>query len=215
MTRVKYNKENSGKIIGRGGPRDIQERQRFLREESVRQRTREVEVESGLHPKMVGSKAVMSREEGPVDVSQFLHISEVKKKIEEAVEFTRKSEQDRYESGLRNLNDQLNTVRKERDMLKVELISKEEIYNKLQGKMDKIYQKVSDGSITTFIGKDRPELEDKIFIDPIDKFSDLDPHINVEEEPEMEVRDRNVGEDIDKLRKLLVIGAVVNKHMKV
>jgi len=203
MARVKYNKENSGKIIGRGGPRDIQERQRLLRERLAQQYSREVEVETGIHPKMVGSRATAPREEGPVDVSQFLHITEVKKRIEEAVEFTRKSEQDRYESGIRNLNDQLNIVRKERDMLKVEIESKEEIYNKLQGKMDKIYERVLDGSITTFIGKDRPELEDKIFIDPIDKFNDLDPHINVKEEPKAEVRDRDVGEDVDKLRKLL------------
>ncbi len=81
-----------------------------------------------------------------------------------------------------------------------------ELAKDLQDKLDKIYNKIADGSIRPFVGSrmDRPELEDKIFIDPIEigKEMELDSYINIkEEDPKEESRD--MQGDLAKLRKLL------------
>jgi DNA repair exonuclease SbcCD ATPase subunit len=251
MAKIKYNKEKSGKLIGRGGPRDIQMRQRLIQEEIIRRQAREVETETGLHPRMVGKGAEPPKP--TVDLSQYLPLSEVRKKIDEAVEYTRKSEQERFNSGLKNLNDQLNESRRKFSELQEQLINKnaevkrlrdqltstpeisdqarkqldskeleiaklrieldakenllqtkDDIYEKLSAKMDKIYERVADGSITSFIGKGRPELEDKIFIDPIEEEKEMDAHIEIkEDEDKKEVPDRDISSDLNKLRNLL------------
>jgi chromosome segregation ATPase len=78
----------------------------------------------------------------------------------------------------------------------------------LEDKLDKLYLKIADGSISPLVGSrmDRPALEDKIFIDPIDKGQEpkLESHIEVEETPTTEV-DRDVSSDLAKLRNLLKI----------
>jgi len=99
--------------------------------------------------------------------------------------------------------------------LSTELKTKEAIYQqssedlqKLQERIDKLYTKISDGSIQPLVGTklDRPELEDKIFIDPLDSNSgaELDSHINIDnEEDKFEGSNRNIGNDLVKLRKIL------------
>ena len=99
--------------------------------------------------------------------------------------------------------------------LEVSLKAKEEIYSQsshnleeLKSKLDKLYDRIADGSIKPLVGSnmDRPALEDKIFIDPIEKGAepDLDPHINVEEdETSKEIKERDINTDLAKLRNLL------------
>jgi len=293
MARIKYNKVRSGKQIGRGGPRDVQMRQQIRYHEAVRGEADPDE----LAPKIGTKKQV---EEGPreVDLSNYMPLTEVKKKIEEAVEYTREEARKRYESGLRNINNQLKEAKKKASVfdetvinknaeikklqsqltesqnngskelkqqvedrsieikklkikldeahhlyneikdsvnkkeleltkLSTELESKqsliesmesnlkdlrnqvdkkEEIYERLQSKMDKLYQKISDGTITSFIGQDKPALEDKIFIDPLEsgKEPKLDSHIEVKEEKSKDASsDRNMKSDLAKLKNLL------------
>ena len=308
MTRSKivYNKEKSGKILSRGGPRDIQLRQRIIQESLMRDEETPYIVPSDRLTPSVGG----------VDMSQYLPLSKVKEKIEEAVESTRETVKKKYESGIQSLSIELNEARREVNKLKEEILYKNkeisklverisatpdvsefaqkqinnrdskivsletdikskaerherqsrdisdltiklenasrllqerdaelkqlhetmlkrdeylhekdiEIHNKnmelieiksrtdarsdisseLSTKLDKLYEKISDGSIRHLVGSkmDRPELEDRIFIDPleIDDGKDLDPHIEIEEE---KTQDRDVSEDVDKLRSLL------------
>ncbi len=279
MPRIKYDKEGSGKKIGRGGPRDVQLRQRIMQEELVRRQLGS----DAVVPIMKGGTA--SAEPIPVrttdNLSGHLPLEEVRKKIEEAVKYTKASEKERFESGLKNLNDQLNAVRKkyagydktlrqlnEKDLelskiktdlaiksdfyaksddeikalksqltelsrvnselskslsekdialaeAKAYLISKEENYKQnsesfsiLQSKMDELYNKISDGSIQPLIGSkmSRPALEDKIFIDPLEKTNEpeLDSHIEVkEEEPKPEASNIDMKSDLAKLKNLL------------
>jgi chromosome segregation ATPase len=192
-----------------------------------------------------------------VDLSQYLPFEEVRQKIEEAVASTSEAERKRFESGLKNLNDQLNVERKkvnnaqdqlinanaeisrlksqinqspeisekaqqlinEKDLdiskLKAELSTKEEIYShssndleELKSKLDKLYDRISDGSIKPLVGSKmgRPALEDKIFIDPLEKDTepDLDSHINVEEDKaSKETSEHDINTDLVKLRNLL------------
>jgi hypothetical protein len=81
----------------------------------------------------------------------------------------------------------------------------EKLIINLQDKLDKLYNKIADGSIQPLVGSriNRPELEDKIFIDPIDKDKEpqLDSHIAIKEEEVEEKRD--MRPDLAKLRKLL------------
>jgi len=288
MVKIRYNKEKPGRILMGRGPRDIQLKQKVLREqETYKHLTPIISVES--------ANGVMQTE---VDSSQYLSLDEVRKKIEEAVDVVREEERKRYESGLKNLNDQLNQMRKKAaaaeeqlinanaeinrlnniltgqkgvsekeiekfkntiDSLKIQLEEKDkqlrektdelvqtkqivsdlqsevnavknelhtrdlkitelqtllnnnqsvEIVDKLQEKLDRLYEKIADGSISPLVGSKipKPELEDRIFIDPLDdtirkKEADLDTHIDVKEERK-EIR-RSVEEDISKLRKLL------------
>ena len=99
--------------------------------------------------------------------------------------------------------------------LKAELSTKEEIYShssndleELKSKLDKLYDRISDGSIKPLVGSKmgRPALEDKIFIDPLEKDTepDLDSHINVEEDKaSKETSEHDINTDLVKLRNLL------------
>jgi chromosome segregation ATPase len=260
---IVYNKENSGKLLGGGGPRDRQMIQRLMREREVVDRlVPSVSTEKVDRPT---TERLQSRE------LQSLPLTEVKRKIDEAVAVTRKSEQDRFESGLKSLNDQLKTERKkssaaqeqiinanaeikklkaqlsegtkipdevvndlkdkalEISKLQSELSNKEVLLKELQKKstqadelfeklgekdiliselskkLDKIYEKISDGSIQPLVGAkiDRPALEDKIFIDPLEDQSDMDAHISIEEDKTVESFNRDTTSDLDKLRALL------------
>lgn len=270
--KIVYNKEKSGKQLGRGGPRDRQMIQKLMREREALDRLRpSVSTESVDSQPSV--EKFQSRD------PQVLPLNDVKKKIDEAVASTRKAEQERFESGLKSLNDQLKAERKksgaaqeqiinlnaevkklksqlsegskvpdevlneikdkdrEIDKLKSELSNKEELIKEIQKKasksdeiskkldekdkqlwekdklisdlsekLDKIYDKISDGSIQPLVGKeiDRPALEDKIFIDPLEEGQDkLDAHINIEEDKSEESNGRDTTSDLDKLRALL------------
>lgn len=330
MPKIIYNKVKSGRLLGGGGPRD---RQTALKLEQQR------ELFSTLRPAMTAevskSKTVSEPKQAQqeVDLSQYLPLKEVKKKIEEAVIFTRNKEQQRFESGLKNINNQLKAERKkaagsgeellnakveikrlktqitevpvipmevekrimEKDSeiskLNTKLTTKSELYDKvekeitalqnkiedinksdgskdenigklkadldnksklcrrlkekvqrytesastkekklieltavmktkeeefgrsnsymteLQEKMDKLYDKIADGSIQSFVGSkmDRPMLEDKIFIDPLekDKEPDLDAHIDIKEEESVKEVDSDMMTDLSKLKGLL------------
>lgn len=207
MSKIKYNKELSGKQLGRGGPRDLQERQKLISEESLR-------------------KEFLDEKKPEVDMSQYLHLDEVRKKIQEAVESTQASERKRYDSVAEILNaekDKLNKIEqllKENEKERVEktievtklqtkLESVEDISNQskvLQEKLDRLYNKIIDGSIQPLVGKQigRPELEDKIFINPLeeDKESQLDSYIVVKEEKTEDFK-KDIPTDLEKLRGLL------------
>jgi len=288
MAKIKYNKEKPGRILMGRGPRDLQLKQKALQEQEVYNR---------LAP-TISAESANEVVQTEIDLSQYLPLDEVKKKIEEAVNAAREEERKRYESGLKNLNDQLNsmrkkaaaaeeqlinanaeinrlnniltgqqnnsskeiesfkniinnlenqlaerdkqlsdkdneimqlknqfsTIQKEVDNLKTELHNRDikitelqtllnntqstELIDKLQDKLDKLYEKIADGSISPLVGSKipKPELEDRIFIDPLDnsikeKEASLDTHIDVIEERK-EIK-RSVEEDISKLRKLL------------
>jgi chromosome segregation ATPase len=269
--------------MGGGGPRDHQARLELAKQREL----------LNIAPSV---QAVEINKEAPptsVDMSQFLSLDVVRQKIEEAVEFTRKTEADRYESGLKSLNDQLNaakkksalateqllnanveivrlkeqllrvptssstdleTIQKKESELQnlkiklenrvrntVELTAKvddltgqvkskdEEIavlkfrmsesektiqlteesggkIKALEEKLDKLFDKIADGSISPFVGSkmDKPSLEDRIFIDPIEKGYEpkLESHIEVKDDPVVEI-DRDVSSDLAKLRNLL------------
>lgn len=293
MAKLEYNKPVGDKILIRGGPRDMQRRQQLIQQEQV--------IRSIVNEESIGPRPTMRGEkESPqstptVDLSQYLPLDEVRTKLEQAVDYTRNEEKGRYESGLKNLNEQLKEARKRaaladeqlinanaevrrlknqiaetpassptdlekikslttevqnlareveskqrvglelsatvktiQDLLKTkdeEIVNfrlrvaeleqtikfKEESGNEIKGlqeKLDKLYLKIADGSISPLVGSrmDRPALEDKIFIDPIDKGQEpkLESHIEVEETPATEI-DRDVSSDLAKLRNLLKI----------
>jgi len=288
MAKIKYNKEKPGRILMGRGPRDLQLKQKALQEQEIYKR---------LTP-TVSAESTNEVIQSNIDLSQYLPLDEVRKKIEEAVNTAREEERKRYESGLKNLNEQLNSMRKkaaaaeeqlinanaeinrlnniltgqqnlsvkevdnlkntiesleasliekdkqldekknetvqlkneistlqkEVDSFKIELHNKDikitelqtllnntqstELIDKLQDKLDRLYEKIADGSISPLVGSKipKPELEDRIFIDPLDdsikeKEASLDTHIDVKEESK-EIK-RSVEEDISKLRKLL------------
>lgn len=245
MARIKYNKERlSGKQIGGGGPRD-------------RQMALKLQQQSEMLKQVSPTISAQVSEQREVDLSQYLLLSEVKKKLEEAVAATAEGERKRFESGLKNLNEQLNAERKKVGAVQDQLISanaeiarlkaqinqfpeisekarqlinekelsifklqaqldaKEEIYlhsskdlEELKAKLDKLYDRIADGSIKPLVGSkmDRPTLEDKIFIDPIekDKEPDLDSHIEIKEDATSKTDSgRDINTDLAKLRNLL------------
>jgi chromosome segregation ATPase len=291
MARIMYNKKRlEGKQVGGGGPRDKQLAQRIRKEQELKERI--------LSPSLSAEVPIQQE----VDLSQYLPLEEVKKKIEEAVAATAESERKRFESGLKNLNDQLKAERKkagafqdqlinanseisrlktsvnqstdisekaqrvinEKDLsisrLKADNEAKIELYNRLKSeltahketifvkekeiseykskldvmvemdtnnkvriaeletslktkdelktKLDELYDKISDGSIKPLVGSnmDRPSLEDKIFIDPIEanKGTPLDSHIDIKEDKSSKTKsDRDINSDLAKLRNLL------------
>jgi chromosome segregation ATPase len=111
MTRIKYNKEKlPSKQFGGGGPRDRQESLKLRRQaELIKQVSPTISAEVSKQPE--------------IDLSQYLPFEEVKKKIEEAVASTSESERKRFESGLKNLNDQLNVERKKANAAQDQLIN--------------------------------------------------------------------------------------------
>jgi len=132
-SKIPYNKKlNSDKQWGSGGPRDLQRKQ------------------SAAYGNATYGNAViqlpnMSVEElkkllgnaSPIDRNSNNEMSfeEVKKKINEAVQFTIKQEKERYESSIRNFNDQLNLTRKKLGVIEEQLIEKNVEIKKLKNKI--------------------------------------------------------------------------------
>ena len=225
MPKIIYNKAKSGKWLSGGGPQDRQKALKLGQHQGSLH---------GLRPAMAAEISKSKANSKPpqshqtVDLSQYLPLKEVKKKIEEAIVFTRNQEQQRFESGLKNINNQLKAERKKTeksesvvkklqdqlDSVAVSAGDKNEFYNQsskdikgLQDKLDRLYNKISDGSIQHLVGSrmDRPALEDKIFIDPLEKGKepDLDAHINIIEEKPIEKVDSDMMRDLVKLKGLL------------
>lgn len=192
MTNIQYYKEKPSKknrITGGGGPRDRQRKQQLADQE----------------------KLIQSHDE-----SQSLPLTEVKKKIDEAVEFTRQEEQSKQQFIIDNLKQQVRDLHKELHEKESEVIKlqakldmsggTDSSVEELKEKISQIYEKVLDGTISDAVIKDtngRPVIDDKIFIDPIDKNeSDYDPHINIDRD-KSQSKSRDVKADLDKLRKAL------------
>jgi hypothetical protein len=261
MSKLVYNKERSGKIIARGGPRDAQNRQRLDQQERMMRSSDD----RGLRPQVVGSRGSSERpaQSSQIDLSQYMPFEEVRRKLVEVAEFTKKDESARFESGLNSLNEQLKESRRKYNAVQEELINskaeirrlKEEVMSspnagefqkklmekeielatvkaelsskttlvdmlnsillsrtgEMQGlreKLDQVFDRISNGSITPLVGShmDRPALEDKIFIDPIDsnREKQMDSHIEVREEKIVEEnRNININAQAAKLRELL------------
>lgn len=137
MSKIRYNKEKNGRILGGTGPRDLQRRQRLVQQEKVIKEM--VEIESGLHPKMA-DKSSESKDTGNIDLSQYIPINEVKKKIEDAISFVREEERLRFEGGLKSINDQLKDSKLKLKDLEEELSSKNSEVEILNAKLkDKDY----------------------------------------------------------------------------
>ena len=225
MPKIIYNKAKSGRLMGGGGPRDRQVALRLKQQQELLYGLR-----PGLKAEISKSKTASKphQSQQTMDLSQYLPLKEVKKKIEEAIAFTKNKEQQRFESGLKNINNQLKVerekltkseaaVKKLQDQLGSVAVSasdKEGFYSQsskdikgLQDKLDRLYNKISDGSIQHLVGSkmDRPALEDKIFIDPLEKGKepDLDAHINITEEKSIEKVDGDMMADLAKLKDLL------------
>jgi len=235
--RIPYHKKiqkDSERRLKKGGPRDIQRRQNTL-----------------YHVLDVAALKMLLRErmaeEGVIeDGSQHLSFEEVRKKIELAVEFTRKEEAERFESSLNDLNSQLNTTKKKMFILEEQLLNKNVEIKKLKSqiiglpqdlksrlekreaqleKKDEIIVRLSENYSQSIDGLkkgldniakkiiygivssedlERPGIDDKVFIDPLEGGTKLDPHIRIDAEKVVgdEVK-RNVVNDIAKLRDLL------------
>jgi hypothetical protein len=194
MSRIRYNKEkSSSKQLGGGGPRD---RQAALKLQQQRELIkREALIEASKQPE--------------IDLSQYLPFNEVRTKIADAVASTVVSERKKFESSLKGLEDRLQEKDVVISKLRYELDT--ESSKRLEGlkfKLDKLYDRISDGSIQHLVGSnmERPALENNIFIDPIEKDVDpkLDAHIDIkEDETSEEVLDRDINTDLVKLRNLL------------
>jgi hypothetical protein len=113
--KIKYNKEKSGKLLSKGGPRDIQLRQRIVQEELIRG--------TGQTPHIIIHDRTAPAP-STVDMSQYLPLNKVKTKIEDAVEHTRELMQSKYESGISNLNNQLEEIKTKVSILEEEILNK-------------------------------------------------------------------------------------------
>ena len=191
MTRIKYNKEKlSSKQLGGGGPRD---RQAALK---LRQQK-----------ELIKHKEVPKQQE--VDLSQYLPFEEVRKKIADAVTSTKGSERKKFEERLKSLKDEMYEKDVVISRLRSELDTESsKSLGELKYKLDKLYDRISDGSIQHLVGSKmpRPVLEDNIFIDPLeeDGESKLDSHIDIKEDKTSEeISDRDINTDLAKLRNLL------------
>jgi len=243
--KIPYNKEikkNSGKQMGKGGPRDMQRRQAVAFERGVATiQLPPVDINQ-LKDLLLDQR---KKEEGPIDLSGVgLTYTEAEKKIRQAVEVTREEERKKYEKNLRNLNDQLNAAKTkitvleetlmitpriedqiekknvEINRLKLDLVRietrlevKEELLDKsyasaieeLRSGILELSGKLSEGQVNTLIKTiERPEIQDNIFIDPIESGDELDPHIKIKADDTSAVEtDRNVKDDLAKLKELL------------
>ena len=116
--------------------------------------------------------------------------------------------------------DQMKEKNAEIDKLKIGLIRietrlqvKEELLDKnytraieeLRAVILELSGKLSEGQVNTLIKTiERPEIQDDIFIDPIEGGDELDPHIKIKaEDTSTTVTGRNVKDDLAKLKDLL------------
>jgi len=248
--KIPYNKEKSGKQIGRGGPRDMQQRQAVAFERG----TATIQLPSlNIKEELKRLLLEQKREEGPINVDLDglgLTYEQAEKKIQQAVEVTRKEERERYESGLQNLNDQLNAAKKKiatleesladriRDpnidnqlkekveelnevnlelvRVKAQLETKDEFLEKfinsymgavdeLRTKMLELSGKIPEGEFNEVMKVlERPKIQENVFIDPIEKKSELDSHIKIKADAtNVAGAKRNVKNDLAQLKNLL------------
>lgn len=128
----------------------------------------------------------------------------VEQKIQEAVEFTREQEKQRYESGLQSLSEQLRQAKEHIKMLSDDLISKNKML--AEGKftqgtvtIEQIRELLQVMLQSPEADELRPQLNDKVFIDPTGGKVLIGSEIVIEGD----VSDRNVMSDLEKLRNLL------------
>ena len=155
----------------------------------------------------------------------------VEKKIKEAVEYNEKQIISRYESGLGSLNSQLNSAKSQIKELNNQIIEYKQDISKLKSDIEikdnqldelrgrgseeimdlkntllDIVDKIKSGKITqdTYIDiSNRPVLDDKVFIDPLDEVAtDLDSYINIDAS-EAKGNKRDLKSDVEKLKGLL------------
>ena len=166
--KIPYNKKlNGGKQWGSGGPRDLQRRQNAtygsaviqLPSMSVKELKELLGGVSAIDKNISNGKGQMSFEE-------------VKRKINEAVQFTIKQEKGRYESGLKNLNDQLNVMRKKAGSAEEQLIEKNAEIRRLKDQIisgpQDLNSKLEEKNNEINILKVKVEEKDKV----IEKLSD-------------------------------------------
>jgi chromosome segregation ATPase len=163
--KIPYNKKDKGsKILGRGGPRDLQRRQQMggaygsadinmpkvdieeLKKVLLNnQQTRE-ELKQALKEdidsvgRTVEDKVKQTLREEAKHFEGGLPFDVVQQKIEEAVRHTQEVEAKRYESGLGNLNSQLNQAKEKIKELEREIIDKNRHVTELRmqvGKLEK------------------------------------------------------------------------------
>lgn len=159
--RVPYAKPTpSKKLMGRGGPRDMQRRQQsggVLSTPKIESTDLDA-IKKLLEEKLGGD--VGGEPVGGIP------IEEVERRVVEAVEATRKEEAQRYESGLKSLNEQLNAAKTKIHLMNEELEKREassEDTKNLKSEIKALKNKIrfKDGEIK---GKDKriDELIDKI-----------------------------------------------------
>lgn len=115
--KIPYNKKlDSGKQWGGGGPRDLQQKQNTTYGNAVIQLPN-MSVEE--LKRLLGNASPINK-----NGNNQMPLDEVKRKIDEAVKFTIEQERKRYESGIRNLNDQLNTLKRRSVAINEQLVEK-------------------------------------------------------------------------------------------
>jgi hypothetical protein len=163
--KIPYNKKlNGGKQWGSGGPRDIQRKQNSAYGSAVIQLPKMSVKE--LKELLGGVSAIDKNGSGQIT------FEEVKRKIDEAIQFTIKQEKGRYESGLKNLNDQLNVMRKKAGSVEEQLIEKNAEIRRLKDQIisgpQDLNSKVEEKNNEINILKVKVEEKDKV----IEKLSD-------------------------------------------
>jgi len=108
MAKITYNKQKPGRILMGRGPRDLQLRQKLELEKSIRE---------------VSPSITATHENVSISSPQQLPLEEVRKKLDEAVMAAKEEERKRYESGLKNLSDQLNAMRKKASLAEEKLVN--------------------------------------------------------------------------------------------
>jgi len=117
VSNIPYNKKlNNGKQWGSGGPRDIQRKQNAAYGKAVIQLP-SMSVEE--LKQLLGNASPINKND-----SNKMPFEEAKRKIDGAVKFTIEQEKKRYESSIRNLNDQLNVLRRKYGSIDEQLVEK-------------------------------------------------------------------------------------------
>jgi len=115
--KIPYNKKlDSGKQWGGGGPRDLQRKQNTTYGNAVIQLPN-MSVEELRQ--LLGNASQIDK-----NSSNQMPFEEVKRKIDDAVKFTIEQERKRYESSIRNLNDQLNVLKRRSGAIDDQLVEK-------------------------------------------------------------------------------------------
>lgn len=154
----------------------------------------------------------------------------VEQKIREAVNQTEQQVKERYESGLGSLNSQLNVAkirikelehllnenRQEFSLLKIQSDAKDKLISELRESQTKevydlknelveLISKIKSGPINkeVYINSDRPSIEHKVFINPLDEINtDLESHIDISA-AESKGNKIDLKNDVAKLKDLL------------